>query len=228
MTPSEPDHRKNKLDSSPEWRQKAEAFFAGEMSQAERSAFEKDMAENPEMARDVYDAMGMGPVFHEAIQALRVRQLESHARISDRAISKQVPWWGRTRSRLVLTVLTAALVFLVVFFSNTGHPPAPEQSQTTFPSDGFRALSPRGDVPPLPAQFKWTPHPTASQFRFELLDDSNQTVYSTLTSGTSLVVAIDALAEKGFRGGTWRVIAIDEHGAELGATVPVEIRVSAR
>jgi hypothetical protein len=209
-------------------KKKAEAFFAGDMPEAERTAFQREMAEDPELARNIYDAMGMGPVFHDAVQALRVRQLETHARIADGTVSKQVPWWGRTRSRLVLTVVAAALVFLVVFVSNIGDPPIPERPPPPLPMEGFRALSPSGDVPALPVQFTWTAHPVASQFRFEIFDESSQPVYSTLTSGTSLVVAVDNLADRGFRGGHWRVVPLDRHGAELAATVPVTIRVTAR
>ena len=228
MTPSDPNQPNNRLGQSPELKKKAESFFAGDMSEAERTAFERDMAENPELARNVYEAMGMGPVFHEAIQALRVRQLESHARIANGTISKQVPWWGRTRSRLVLTVVTAALVFLVVSVSNIGVPPIPERPPQPLPTEGFRGLSPVGDVPALPVQFICTAHPAASQFRFEIFDESSQPVYSTLTSGTSLVIAVDDLADRGFRGGNWRVISLDRHGAELESSVPVEIRVSPR
>jgi len=226
VIPSDPNQPNNRLDQSPELKKKAEAFFAGDMSQADRTAFEREMTENPELARNIYDAMGMGPVFHEAMQALRVRQLESHARIADGTVSKQVPWWGRTRSRLVLTVVAAALVFLVVFVSNIGDPPVPEAPPPPMPMEGFRVLSPVGDVPALPVQFTWTAHPAASQFRFEIFDESSQRVYSTLTSGTSLVIAVDDLADRGFRGGIWRVVPLDRHGADLDASVPVEIRVS--
>ena len=198
------------------------------MSEAERAAFERELAENPELTRNVYVAMGMGPVFHEAIQALRVRQLVSHARIADRSVSKQVPWWGRTGSRLVLTVVIAALVFLVVFVSNIGDPRIPERPPPPMPMEGFRGLSPAGDVPALPLQYTWTAHPAASQFRFEILDESLQPVYSTITSGTSLVIAVDKLADRGFRGGNWRVVPLDRHGADLESSVPVEIRVSPR
>ena len=71
-------------------------------------------------------------------------------------------------------------------------------------------------------------HPSASQYRFEILDDSSQPVSSTLTAGTTLVIAIDDLAERGFRVGNWRVIPLDRHGAELDASVPVVIRVAPR
>lgn len=226
MTPSDSNHSDHRLDDNPEWKQNAEAFFAGEMSDPEREAFEREMADNPEMARAVYDAMGMGPVFHEAIQALRVRQLESHARIADRAVSKHVPWWGRTRSRLALTVAVAALVFLVVLVSNIGEPPTVDRPARTRPGEGFRGLSPTGDIPALPVQFTWTEHPTASQYRFEISDESLQLVYSTITSQTWLVVPVEGLAARGFRSGQWRVIPLDPHGAELESSRAVEIRVA--
>ena len=100
MTPTPPEQPDDHQNIDPEWKDKAEAFFGGEMTDAERDAFQSELAENPEMAREVYAAMGMGPMFHEAVMAIRVRRLESHARISDRSVTKQVPWWGRTRSRL--------------------------------------------------------------------------------------------------------------------------------
>jgi len=140
----------------------------------------------------------------------------------------KTPNWPETRSRLVLTVVAAALVFLVVSVSNIGNPPIPERPPQPLPMEGFRGLSPVGDVPALPVQFTWTAHPAASQFRFEIFDESSQPVYSTLTSGTSLVIALDDLAERGFRAGNWRVVPLDRHGAELEASVPVEIRVSPR
>ena len=228
MTPSQPENPDGRTDKDSGWKERAEAFFSGEMPEAERTEFQREMADNPEMARQVYAAMGMGPMFHEAVQALRVRQLESHARIADRSITKQVPWWGRTRSRLVLTVVVAALVFLVVFVSKIGEPPTvlPPPPPTSGP--GFRGLSPAGDIPALPVQFNWTAHSDASQYRFEILDESSQLVYSTLTAKTSLVVAVERLAERGFRAGIWRVVPLDTHGAELDASAPVQIRVTRR
>ena len=228
MTPTRPDQPNNHHEIDPEWKKKAEAFFAGDMPEAERTAFERELAHNPEMARDVYTAMGMGPMFHEAVMAFRVRHLESHARIADRSITKQVPWWGRTRSRLVLTVVVAALVFLVVFVSNIGEPPLIEPTSAPPTVEGFRGLSPIGEIPALPVQFTWAPFPNATQYRFEIVDESLQRVYSTLTAGTSLIIAVDELDERGFRAGTWRVIPLDDHGAELAASAPVEIRVGPR
>jgi len=228
VTPSQPDHPDGHTDDKTEWKKKAEAFFSGEMPEAERSAFEREMAGDPELARQVYAAMGMGPMFHEAVQALRVRQLESHARIADRSITKQVPWWGRTRSRLVLTVVVAALVFLVVFVSKIGEPPTVVPPPPPPKAQGFRGLSPVGDIPALPVQFNWAAHPDASQYRFEIFDESSQPVYSTLTAKTSLVVAVEGLVERGFRAGIWRVVPLDTHGAELDASAPVKIRVTRR
>lgn len=207
---------------------KAEAFFAGELSATDRDAFEREMATNPDLARKVYEAMGMGPIYHEAVQAFRTRQLESHARISDRSISKQVPWWGRTRSRLVLAVVVSALVFLVIFVSNTGDTPRMSRDSALTPGAATHGMTPVGDVDALPVQFMWPVHPAASQYRFEITDDSSQPVYSTITSGVSLIVALDRLYERGFRTGSWRVIPFDDHGGELGSSEAVRIRAVVR
>jgi hypothetical protein len=228
VTPTRPEQPNDHPSINPDWKKKAEAFFAGEMPPIERDAFERELAHNPEMARDVYTAMGMGPVFHEAVMAFRIRHLESHARIADRSVTKQVPWWGRTRSRLVLTVVVAALVFLVVFVSNIGEPPLVEPPTAPPTVEGFRGISPVGEIPALPVQFTWTAHPDASQYRFEIVDQSSQPAYSTLTAGNSLIVAVDELAERGFREGNWRVIPVDDHGAELDASTPVDIRIGSR
>jgi hypothetical protein len=228
VTPTRPNQPNDQQDNNTEWKKKAEAFFAGDMPEAERAAFQRAMADDPELARKVYTAMGMGPMFHEAVQALRVRQLESHARIADRSITKQVPWWGRTRSRLVLTVVAAALVFLVVFVSKIGEPPTVDPLNVPPTTEGFRGLSPAGEIPALPVQFTWAAYPNATQYRFEIFDESSQSVYSTLTDATSLIIAVDDLAERGFRGGNWRVMPLDNHGAELDSSDPVEIRVAPR
>jgi hypothetical protein len=228
VTPSDPHPPDNPPGTTSEWKQKAEDFFSGRMPEAEREVFEREMAEHPAVAREVYAAMGMGPVFHEAVQALRVRQIESHARISDGSITRQVPWWGRTRSRLVLTVVVAVLVFLVVFVSRIGEVPQQELPIRPTETEGFRGLSPAGEIPPGPARFSWTAYPGASQYRFEIWDESSQPVYSTLTAQTSLVVDIGALSGRGFLGGTWRVMSLDPHGATLGECRPVEIRVAPR
>jgi hypothetical protein len=225
VTPSHPDQPDNHPDNFAERKKKAEAFFAGEMSAGDQAAFEQELVDNPELARDIYDAMGMGPVFHEAIQALRIRRLESHARIADRSVSKQVPWWGRTRSRLAVTVVVAALVFLVVFVSNIGEVPTERTPADQPPVAGVRGMSPTGGIDALPVQFTWPPHPTATQYQFEIYDDVSQPVYSTLTSGTTLIVAVDDLSTKGFRSGFWRVVPLDRHGAELVPSEPVPIRV---
>jgi hypothetical protein len=210
------------IDDS-EWKQRAEAFFEGKMSAAESAAFERELVADPALAQAVYTQMGMGPVFHEALQALRIRHLESHARLADRSISKHVPWWGRTRSRFVVTVVVAALVFTVVVVSKLGEPSRDIASEKTLEATGFRGLSPAGNIQALPTQFSWLAHPTAAHYRIEIHDESSQLVYSTLTNQTSLIVAVDRLVEKGFRAGYWLVVPLDEHGAELGASRPVEI-----
>jgi hypothetical protein len=228
VTPSPSDRTPDGPGSDSWVKRKAEAFFAGELSNEDRDAFEREMAEDPELARRVYEAMGMGPVFHEALHALRTRHLESHARIADRSISKHVPWWGRTRSRLVLAVVVSALVFLVVFVSNTGDKPRVDPRSPSTPGSGFSGMTPSGDVQALPIQFAWTPHPTAGQYRFEITDDSLQRVYSTITSETTLIVALDRLYERGFRSGTWKVVPLDLHGGELGSSEEVRIRAVVR
>jgi hypothetical protein len=228
VTPSRPNRPDEQAEHHPEWKQKAEAFFAGEMSETERAAFEREMAANPRRARDVDASVGMGPIFHEAVQAFRIRHLEAHARISDRSVSKHVPWWGRTRSRLLLTVVVAALVFLVIFVTNLSESPKDRFPAHPPATAGYGGFSPAGEVEALPTQFTWTPHPEASQYRFEILDDSSQLVYSTLTAGNTLIVALDALADKGFRSGTWRVVPLDRHGSELEPSRPIEIHVAPR
>jgi hypothetical protein len=210
----------------PELKEQAEAYFAGAMSPGDRDAFERTLLENPKFAQAVYEEMGMGPVFHEALQALRIRHLESHARLADGSISKRVPWWGRTRSRFVVTVAAAAVVFLVVIVSNIGELPTDRLPDEPLDLTGFRGLAPAGTIEALPAQFTWTPHPTASDYRLEIYDNSSQLVYSTLTDQTTLIVAIDRLAEKGFRAGRWRVVPFDEHGADLDASTPIDVTVS--
>jgi hypothetical protein len=229
VTPSHRDPRNDTGSGDAELKERANAYFAGEMSPDEQTAFERMMVENPEIAQAVYTEMGMGPVFHEALQALRIRHLESHARLADGSVSKRVPWWGQARSRFVVTVAAAAVVFLVVLVSNLGEEPTDQLSSEQFGADptGFRGVAPTGFIDPLPAQFSWTPHPTATHYRLEIYDNSSQLVYSTLTNETMLIVAVDRLAEKGFHAGDWLVVPLDTHGVELGTTAPVGITVSA-
>ena len=228
MTPSPPDSPSDRPGSEAGWKRRAEAFFAGELAAADRDAFEREMADDPDLARNVYEAMGMGPVYHEALQALRTRHLESHARIADRTVSRRVPWWGRTRSRLVLTVVVSAIVFLVVFVSRTGDTPGGDPRAPVTAAPGPGGMAPAGDVAALPVQFTWTRHPTAGQYRFEIVDDSAQRVYSTITSETTLIVPVGSLHERGFRSGKWRVVPLDAHGAELGSSEWVSIRAAVR
>jgi hypothetical protein len=209
----------------PEWAEKAEAFFEGKMSPDESSEFEREMLRDPARALAVYTQMGMGPMAHEALQALRIRHLESHARISDRSITKQVPWWGRTRSRLVVFMLAVMAVFLAVTVSRIGDmapDPVPDGPTST---TGFRALAPAGNVDALPAQFTWTAHPTASQYRIEIFDN-DQLFHTTLTNDTVLIVSLDELAARGLRTGHWRVVPLDDFGSELSPTESIRFVLS--
>jgi hypothetical protein len=208
-----------------EWKQKADAFFEGKMSAAEQAAFEREMLADPARALAVYHEMGIGPMAHEALQALRIRHLESHARISDRSITKHVPWWGRTRSRLVVITLAVAVFILVISVSRIGDMSPDPPSGTPEVTAGFRTLGPAGSVQALPAQFSWTAHPTGTQYRIEIYDDT-QIFHATITNDSVLIVNLDDLAARGLRSGFWRVVPLDEHGAELPATVPVSIELS--
>jgi hypothetical protein len=154
---------------------------------------------------------------HEALQALRIRHLESHARISDRSITKHVPWWGRTRSRLVVATLAVAAFVLAISVSRIGDMSPEPPSGAPEVTAGFRALGPTGSVQSLPAQFSWTAHPTAIQYRIEIYDDT-QIFHATITNDTVLIVNLDDLAARGMRAGYWRVVPLDEHGADLPAT----------
>lgn len=210
-----------------ELKKKAAAYFGGEMSPGESAAFEAELVAHPETAHAVYDSVGMGPVFHEAIQALRIRQLESHARLPDSSVTRRVPWWGRTRSRFALAAVAAALALVVITVSNIGEPPkktAPIGEAADL--DEFRGLSPAGPVEALPALFAWTAHPTAAQYRLEIYDDSDEQFFATITTHTTLVVALDELADRGLRAGRWRVVPLDRHGSELppSAYVPFVVK----
>jgi hypothetical protein len=211
-----------------ELKSKAAAYFGGEMSPGECAAFEQQLVASPEMAHAVYDEMGMGPVFHEALQALRIRHLESHARLPDSSVTKRVPWWGRTRSRFALTAAVAAVVLVIVTVSNIGEPPPVKPPSGDADREDFRGLSPAGLVEALPAQFTWTQHPTATQYRVEIYDDSNERFFETITTHTSLIVAIDELSERGLRAGYWRVVPLDEYGSQLAATPDVPFTVTTR
>lgn len=231
MTPTDSDHRDDVETpaGSPELKERATAYFDGAMPPGERAAFEREMVANPDTARAVYEQMGMGPVYHEALQALRIRHLESHARLPDRSVTKRVPWWGRTRSRFALTAIVSALVIVVVLVSNIGEPP--QVSERFLPAggpggEGFRGLSPSGAVEALPFQFTWTPHPNAAHYRLEIYDKSSGKFFETITGHTSLIVALDELAERGLRLGYWRVVPLDPHGSELDPTQTVSFTVS--
>ncbi len=225
MNSSDKKHANGAGPISPEWAKKAEAFFDGKMSTEESAEFEREMLRDPAQALAVYTEMGMGPMAHEALQALRIRHLESHARISDRSITEQVPWWGRTRSRLVVFVLAVIAVFLAVTVSKIGDmgpDPVPDSPTST---TGFRVLAPAGNVDALPAQFSWTAHPTASQYRIEIYDDG-QLFHTTLTNETTLIVGLDELAARGLRAGYWRVVPLDDFGSELPPTESVRFVLS--
>jgi hypothetical protein len=185
------------------------------MTPDERAEFEREMLCDPARALAVYHEMGMGPMAHEALQALRIRHLESHARIPDRSVTKRVPWWGRTRSRLVVVVVAVVIALLAVTVTNiedsTGPPP------TRAPAEGFRLLGPVGTVDPLPAQFSWTSHARADQYRIEIFDDAHL-FFTTLTNDTVLIVGLDDIASRGMRAGYWRVVPLDAHGSELPAS----------
>jgi hypothetical protein len=225
VTPSHNDQNNENLDyaGNVELKKNAEAFFEGAMSAEEKDAFERRLLDDPLFAQAVYTAMGMGPMFHEARQALSVRRVESHARIADRAVSKRVPWWGRTRSRFVVTVAVAVIAFLVVFVSKIGE--QPEGDTPTGTPSTPAGFSPAGGVEALPVQFTWPVRPGAGQYRFEIFDDSSQLVYATITADTNLIVAVDVLAERGFRSGYWRLVPLDRHGAELESSDVIPIRV---
>ncbi len=217
-----PDHNTRRIPiGETELKSKAAAYFGGEMSPGESAAFEEELLANSEMAHAVYDEMGMGPVFHEALQALRIRHLESHARLPDSSVTRRVPWWGRTRSRFAVTAAVAAVVLVIIMVSNIGEPPPVKPPIGDSDTEEFRGLSPTGLVEALPAQFSWTAHPTAAQYRVEVYDDSDERFFETITAHTTLIVAIDELSERGLRAGYWRVVPLDEYGSELAATADV-------
>jgi hypothetical protein len=210
---------------SPGWAEKAERFFDGKMSPEKRAEFEREMLRDPAQALAVYTEMGMGPMAHEALQALRIRHLESHARISDRSITKHVPWWGRTRSRLVVFAFAVIAVFLAVTVSKIGDMgphPVPDRPAGTA---GFRILAPAGKVDAVPTLFSWTAYPAASQYRIEIYDDG-QLFHTTLTNETTLIVKLDKLAARGLRAGHWRVVPLDDFGSELPPTGSVRFVLS--
>jgi hypothetical protein len=224
-----PDHNTRRIPvGESELKSKAAAYFGGEMSPGETAIFEAELVAHPELAHAVYDEMGMGPVFHEALQALRIRHLESHARLPDSSVTRRVPWWGRTRSRFALTAAVAAVVLVIVTVSNIGETPPVKPPSGNTDTEGFRGLSPAGLVEALPAQFSWTAHPTAAQYRVEIYDDSSVRFFETITTHTTLIVAIDELSERGLRAGYWRVVPLDQYGSEFAATADVPFTVKTR
>jgi hypothetical protein len=227
VTPIDSDQRDDsKGRRHGDWKERAAAYFAGTMPPDERAAFEREMAADPDLTRAVYTEMGMGPVFHEAMQALRIRNLESHARLTDGSVTKRVPWWGRTRSRFALTAIAAAVVILVVLVSKLGEPPRAPAPAGRTSTASFRGISPSGEIDALPTQFLWTAHPAAAHYRLEIYDDSSGRVFETITSYTSLIVAMDRLAERGLRAGYWRVVPLDRHGSELDPSDDLHFTIS--
>jgi hypothetical protein len=225
VSPSDQDTRDSAAPLGPEWDEKISAYIGGRMSEADREAFEAVLLTQPEIAKVVYEKMGYGGVFHEALQALRIRHLEAHPRIAPGEVTARPPWWGRTRFRFAVAIAVTAIVLLVVMVSRLGDMQSRHLPTAGGPVRGLVGVSPVGMVGPHPTLFVWTREPAATQYQLEIFDDSPQIVFVTVTQDSALTVPLDDLAGRGFRSGRWRVVPLGSHGARLSPSEPVPIRI---
>ena len=225
MTPSDQDTRDGATSLGPEWDEKISAYIGGRMSAEDREAFEAVLLTQPEIAKVVYEKMGYGGVFHEALQALRIRHLEAHPRIAPGEVAARPPWWGRTRFRFAVAVAVTAVVLLVVMVSRLGDMQSRHSPTAGGRAPGLRCLSPIGLVGPHPTLFVWTREPSATQYQFEIFDDSAHIVFVTVTRDSALTVPLDDLAGRGFGSGRWRVVPLGSQGARLSPSESVTIRI---
>jgi hypothetical protein len=197
--------------------ERIERYLAGEMTESERTEFEREIMEDPKLSELVYaDAQ---------IQAALETAAEEKKRESRPASAREPRrWWRLPALRWGVPVAVAAAI-LAVFVVVDRSPGPPPKEVFRGGESGFAAISPQGDLGETPARFVWTPYPGAAHYRFELFDAASTLVHTTVTADTTTRVSVAGAAA---RQGYWMVTPLDENLSTIGQTLLTRYRVTAR
>jgi hypothetical protein len=181
-------------------REQLERYLAGELPASEAEAFEARVLADPALAHALYREQGL---------TLAVAATRPEADAAPRAARRFPAWWMRGGAPLAAAaavVVVAGVTFLLV------RGPGSERMRNG--EVVGRLIAPVGAVPAPPEEFRWSRHPGAEQYRFELHDGAGRVVHVALTRDTVYRV----VPSNGTRvppEGTWRAIPLTSGGHEL-------------
>ena len=179
-----------------EFEERYARYLAGEMDEAERDAFEREVAAEPGLSEEVYADLGV----QSAMQRGRVVRGPRH-------------WW-----RWAAPLAAAAIIILGINLVQS--PTEPTGPVMRGEANGVELLAPIGSVATVPTQFEWNPVVGATRYRIELMNDQAEVVRRAVLTGTVAMFPTE-VPERG----AWRIVALNDLGEELASSAPVRFDV---
>lgn len=172
-------------------------YLAGDMTDDERTEFERRVAGDPELSEEVYADTNM----QEAMQPAAIVRGPAH-------------WW-----RWAAPLAAAAIIVLGINLMQPGDETADPVMRGT--GQVVELLSPTGTLDAIPSRFEWMAVEGAARYRFELLDGQARVVHRTVVATPFVVMESGVPTD-----GSWRVEALDDVGQTLGSSSSTSFEVS--
>jgi hypothetical protein len=128
-----------------------------------------------------------------------------------RAVRRVPIWWPRGQALLAAAVVIGVAGTAVLLMRG------PRSERMRGAGGETRLIAPRGPLAEPPIEFRWSRHPEAVQYRFELFDGAGRVVQVALTQDTTFRAASSAGGLQAPPEGTWRVVPLAAGGHELAA-----------
>lgn len=187
-------------------KQELERYLAGEMNDAERQSFEREVLESDRLSDELYADSSVLVALEAAAEARRLRQARS---------ADVRRWWRWPGMRWAVPAAAAAVVALLLVGRNPSRTPSPAVFRGAH--DGLEVLFPQGRVEAPPEVFAWRRHGDVASVRFELFDADSRSRFSTVTAETTLVLHPSevAIPDKG----RWELTPLDDLRMPVGEAV---------
>lgn len=147
----------------------------------------------------------------------RLDRAADRAEVAERAVP---PPAAKRRRRWGVLLAAAVVVGLGLGLVRVLWPETPPMESPAVPAEPtVRALEPVGAVEEFPRLFRWSSHPRAARYRFELMDLRGQRLHGAVTTQTFLETP-GQLLESGRlpSSAMWKVVPLDGAGVELAAS----------
>lgn len=203
---------------SPEDHDRLARYLSNELSESERTTFERELLSRDDLADAFYSELNLDESLREAGAQLPAAPPAIPQPARATAPSRTRFWDLLLGRRVWIPLAVGMAAVLALTLRRPSEPPVFRGDEHS-----SRLLAPVGTLKSTPDRFVWTRCPGATRYRLSLQDASFASVTDTVVVDTTL--AASAVLPPSVASGVWRITPIRGDGSLLDTSTPAQFRI---